>query len=58
MELELKDKRVLVTGSSKGIGFAIAKAFLSEGSKTMISARDQEHLLHAEEGLKASYEES
>lgn len=58
MELGLKDKRVLVTGSSKGIGFAIAKAFLNEGSKTMISARDQKHLAHAEEELKTSYEET
>lgn len=33
MDLELKDKVVLVTGGSKGIGEAIVRTFLAEGSK-------------------------
>ena len=39
MKLELKNKRVLVTGSSRGIGLTIAKAFLSEGCKVIINGR-------------------
>ena len=30
MDLQLKDKRVLITGGSKGIGLAVAKAFAAE----------------------------
>ncbi len=33
-------KRAVVTGASKGIGFEIARAFLSEGADVVICARD------------------
>ena len=31
MDLQLKNKSVLITGSSKGIGFALAKTLAAEG---------------------------
>ena len=33
MNIDIKDKRVLVTGSSKGIGFEIARTFAQEGAQ-------------------------
>ena len=47
MELGLKDKIVLVTGSSKGIGKAIAAGFAAEGSKVALTARGTEELRQA-----------
>jgi 3-oxoacyl-[acyl-carrier protein] reductase len=44
MELGLKDKVVLVTGASKGLGAAIAVAFGTEGSKLVLVARNQTEL--------------
>lgn len=40
MDLGLKNKVVLISGSSRGIGRATAGAFLSEGSRMVITGRD------------------
>ena len=41
MDLGLKDRRVLVTGGSKGIGLATAIAFGKDGANIVIAARDK-----------------
>lgn len=51
MDLNLKNKIVVVTGGSKGIGFAIAKEFLAEGAEVFITGRNLESLKKAEQEL-------
>jgi NAD(P)-dependent dehydrogenase (short-subunit alcohol dehydrogenase family) len=53
MDLRLKDKTVLITGSSRGIGLASAKAFAAEGCRIMLSARSTGSLAEAEASLRA-----
>jgi NAD(P)-dependent dehydrogenase (short-subunit alcohol dehydrogenase family) len=42
MDLDLRGRRALVTGSTAGIGFAIAKALAEEGAAVMVNGRRQE----------------
>jgi 3-oxoacyl-[acyl-carrier protein] reductase len=47
MELGLTDKIAIVTGSSRGLGLAAAKALAAEGCRVTISAREVERLREA-----------
>ena len=51
MDLRLKGKSVLVTGGSKGIGLACARAFLAEGCRVHLAARDRDRLNQAKREL-------
>jgi NAD(P)-dependent dehydrogenase (short-subunit alcohol dehydrogenase family) len=44
MDLQLKGKKVLVTGSTAGIGFAAAHAFAVEGASVIINGRKQDRV--------------
>jgi NAD(P)-dependent dehydrogenase (short-subunit alcohol dehydrogenase family) len=51
MKLNLEAKVVLITGGSKGIGLACARAFRSEGARVAIVSRSEENLERARQML-------
>ena len=57
MDLKLKDKVVLITGSSRGIGKAIASSFLTEKAKVIITGRDENSLNNTYRELSNQYGE-
>ncbi len=54
MDLEIRNKRVLITGSSKGIGFEIAKTFAQEGACPILVSRDLDRLRTAAAEIQAT----
>lgn len=50
----LKGKRVLITGGTSGIGYAIADKFLSEGASVVITGRNNERLDEAVKKLEGN----
>jgi len=53
MDLQLQGRHVLITGGSKGIGFACARAFGREGAHCTLVARDAAGLAQAVQTLAA-----
>ena len=51
MDLQLKGKRALVTGASKGLGFATARILAQEGCQVAINSRSTESLSKAAQTL-------
>jgi len=47
MDLHLRNKHILITGGSKGIGLACADAFLAEGAHVTLVSRDAANLARA-----------
>ena len=54
MELGLEDKVAVVTGSSKGIGKAIAVELAREGCRVALAARGEKDLEEAAEDVRRS----
>ncbi len=53
MDLQLRDKVALVTGSSRGLGLASATALAAEGCRVMLNAPGQQALEQAAAALRA-----
>jgi len=51
MDLQLSEKSVLVTGSTQGIGRAMAEAFLEEGAEVFINGRTEARVQEVVEAL-------
>lgn len=52
MDLQLKEKIALITGSTTGIGFAIASSLAAEGAKVIVNGRTPERVNTAVEKIK------
>lgn len=51
MDLELKGKKILITGGSQGLGLACAKRLAQEGADLMLVSRSAENLEKAAAGI-------
>ncbi|SOE46263.1 3-oxoacyl-[acyl-carrier protein] reductase [Caballeronia arationis] len=56
MDLGISGKRALVTGASKGLGFAVCEALANEGVNLMLFARNIDQLASAQADLKRRFE--
>ena len=52
MDLQLKEKRAVVTGSTAGIGFAIAHRLAAEGASVIVNGRTKERVASAVDEIK------
>ena len=55
MDLKLAGRKVLITGGSKGIGFAVARQFAAEQCRAALVARTRADLARAAETLKTQW---
>jgi NAD(P)-dependent dehydrogenase (short-subunit alcohol dehydrogenase family) len=54
MNLLLEDKLALVTGSTAGIGFAIAKALAAEGARVLVNGRTEDRVAEAVAAIRSA----
>ncbi len=52
--MDFKNKNVVITGASTGIGFATAKAFIEKEANVLITSRSQENLLKAADKINSA----
>lgn len=55
MDMKLEGKLALVTGSTKGIGFAIAKSLCGEGARVIVTGRSEEHVAEATAAITSAH---
>lgn len=48
----LEGKKILITGGSRGLGYSMAKKFISEGAEVLITGRNKEVLMRVAEELQ------
>ncbi len=53
MDLHLQDKRALVTGASRGLGYAVALGLAREGCRVVVNSRDTAQIAAAAEKIAA-----
>lgn len=58
MDLQLKNKKAFISGSTQGIGFSIAEHLLSEGASVIINGRSVEKTKHARQQLQKQFPDS
>lgn len=51
----LANKKIIITGGGRGLGFAMAKKFASEGAVVLIAGRNEETLKRSASELKCDY---
>lgn len=54
MDLQLDDKTALITGSTLGIGYAIAEALAREGATVIVNGRTRERVEQAQQRIRAT----
>ena len=55
MDLQLKSKKAFISGSTQGIGFAIAKQLLNEGAEVIINGRQMKKTERSVEKLEQEF---
>ena len=52
---QLRDKKIIITGGGRGLGFAMAKKFVSEGADVLIAGRNERTLKASAEEINCKY---
>lgn len=52
---QLKGKKIIITGGGRGLGFAMAKKFVSEGAQVLIAGRNEQTLQQSASEINCQY---